>query len=196
MLKCGRALGVAALVLAPTGATAQTRWQIDAGVGGGSVPAIGSAIGNAFLHAFSVGTYRSGPARSEGALGVRVVRVRDRHGFGVSYTREVVRNQVWLEDADPTPDGEQEITVRSAMLESFVYWDGGGPVRASSGIALGPALVTDRLTIEGDAEEAEEVFFAFQVDVITLSIGGRFRGWTSLGFGYRGLVAVGVTFSP
>jgi hypothetical protein len=174
----------------------QTQWQVDAGVGGGSVPVISTALASVFTEAFSFGTYRSGPTRSDGAFGGRVVRIRDRHGFGISYTHEVITNQVWLEDADPTPDGDQRITAQSLMLESFLQWDSRGAVRASSGIAFGPARLTDRLTIEGDTEEADRLAFAYQVDAITLSIGGRLRGWTTLGFGYRGLLAVGLHYSP
>jgi hypothetical protein len=184
------------LVLGTDTLSAQTRWQLDAGVGGGSVPVISTALASVFTEAFSFGTYESGPTRSDGAMGLRIVRVRDRHGFGVSYTREVIRNQVWLDDADPTPDGDQEITAQSLMLESFIRWDAHGAISASSGIAFGPALLTDRLTIEGDTEEADKIAFAWQVDAIILSVGGRLRGWTSLGFGYRGLVALGVTYSP
>ncbi|MDP9144004.1 MAG: hypothetical protein M3N43_04810 [Actinomycetota bacterium] len=176
--------------------SAQVRWQVDASVGGGSVPVISTALANVFTSGFSFGTYESGPTRSDGAMGVRIVRVRDRHGFGVSYTHEVIRNQVWLEDADPTPDGDQVITAQSLILESFLIWDAVGTVRASSGIAFGPALLTDRVTIEGDSEEADKLAFAHQVDAITLSIGGRLRGWTSLGFGYRGIGAVGVAYTP
>jgi hypothetical protein len=189
------ALGLLVQLGAAGSISAQASWQLDAGVGGGSVPVISTALANVFTEAFSFGTYRSGPTRSDGAMGLRVVRIRDRHGFGISYTHEVIRNQVWTEDADPTPDGDQRITSQSLMLESFLLWDAVGTVRGSSGIAFGPARLTDRLTIEGDTEEADKLVFAWQVDAITLSVGGRFRGWTSLGFGYRGLVALGVAYT-
>jgi hypothetical protein len=170
-------------------------WTLSGGLGGASAPHIAVAIGSAASTAFTFGFYEASQISSTGVRSVQLSTWHRRNGWTLSVSNEVITSR-FSDDGDDATEGSQRFEVISLLLGYGRRWYDHPHAKVWSEIAVGGATEAAQIQFDGDDPTSDTYLGgALQIDLVGVSVGGALQGWFTLGFGFRGLGALGASYT-
>lgn len=192
-----QALALSIVLAAPLAAQegSPRTWTLSGGLGGASAPHIAVAIGSAASTAFTFGLYEASDIRSTGTRSIQLSTYKHKNGWTLSASNEVIISR-FSNDGDAATEGDQRFEVTTLLVGYARRWYDHPHAKVWSEIALGAASEVQEVQFDGDDPSSDTyVGGAGQLDLIGVSVGGALQGWFTLGFGFRGLGALGASYT-
>jgi hypothetical protein len=114
---------------------------------------------------------------------------------GVAGLYNTYDKQVRLRETS-TPIGEYTDKYLTLLVRVKYRYYRGEVVQLYAGLSAGPSFYNQQGQVAGQAGEEDATYAAYQATLFGLRIGRTFAGFMELGFGYTGLLSLGVSFQP
>lgn len=128
--------------------------------------------------------------------------VHPRVSIGLDFGYGYGSSDMYISDVDEFgPAGEPEFICRAVIMNyschlsgAFTYWQQ-GPMECSGALYLGVNYMDEsvRDTVSDELEPNDHLNFSFHITAVKFRYGDMVGGFAELGFGYRGLVNVGLS---
>ena len=128
--------------------------------------------------------------------------VHPRVSIGLDFGYGYGSSDMYISDVDEFgPAGEPEYMCRAVVMNyschlsgAFTYWQQ-GPMECSGALYLGVNYMDEsvRNAVSDELEPNDHLNFSFHITAVKFRYGDMVGGFAELGFGYRGLVNVGLS---
>lgn len=128
--------------------------------------------------------------------------VHPRVSIGLDFGYGYGSSDMYISDVDEFgPAGEPEFICRAVVMNyschlsgAFTYWQQ-GPMECSGALYLGVNYMDEsvRDAVSDELEPNDHLNFSFHITAVKFRYGDMVGGFAELGFGYRGLVNVGLS---
>ena len=128
--------------------------------------------------------------------------VHPRVSIGLDFGYGYGSSDMYISDVDEFgPAGEPEYMCRAVVMNyschlsgAFTYWQQ-GPMECSGALYLGVNYIDEsiRNAVSDELEPNDHLNFSFHITAVKFRYGDMVGGFAELGFGYRGLVNVGLS---
>lgn len=188
------AVVVALLVLVPTTAVGQQpTHRLSVGIGGATVPDWLDLVSNVLTSFGSLGSHKTKIQSEPLAVSVQYEHfLSDRFALlSAAGVQRISRDVIVADD----PAGSMSSTYGHLMGGAAIHYRRGHTLGLYSNAAVGLALNHDSADIDGSASTTEtRALPAFQLTALGLRVGHPFSAFLELGFGYRGMAVLGVSY--
>jgi len=181
------------LLLLPTSALAQDHSRISFGVGGGTVPDWLDLVSNALLTVGTVGKYKTEVKSEPVAVLIQYDRfVTDRISLlGAVGGQSISRNLL----SGSEVRGDMKSTYGHLMAGASFHYLRGEVIGLYSSLAGGLAVNWDEANYVDEPSTSDtRALPAFQITPIGMRVGKSVGAFLELGFGYRGMAILGLSY--
>ncbi len=171
-------------------AKAQSKWEVRAGYGLASAQEIVDGLADMTTSLGSLGTARSSTDLSYGPILVGVNYFpMPKLSVGLQYSNTKMNNDITLESGGMS---NYENLYHVIMARSDYYYSTGF-VQVYSGLGAGVSFSKSSPTKQTTGSESKSTDFAYQVNAIGARVGRTIGVFGELGFGYNGVLNLGIS---
>lgn len=170
---------------------AQSKWEIRLGYGLASAPEIIDGLSNLSTSLISIGTVKASSNLSYGPIAVGVnYYPMHKLSVGLQYSNTKLNNTLELNNAVGSSDYKNTYNVIMARSD---YYYATGFIQVYSGLGAGVSFAKSVPTNGTTGNDVKSTDFAYQINAIGARVGRTIGAFAELGFGYNGVLNLGIS---
>lgn len=186
---------IIALAITSTQVKAQVEGQsqINVGYGIASSNQISKELDKVIITVGSLGTITYGDAKSNGVINANYrYSISDKLNIGVSGAYEKITQDAFVLKQK---EGKLTSNIFTVAAEGNYKYISGPMLQLYSGVGLGLSVVQQKLTKnDNTSEKASKSQFAYNITGLGVRYGKAFGVYAEVGYGYKGVANVGLSF--